>query len=123
MKPLTKSLFFDTGLVMFQGASSALVQFWESKGMLAAHLSTVSPRAPWPKPRGKAAAPQQRTVEVASPRDQLLLNVQVMVFLLGVGGVGHDRPRVKHGDTPPSYFCARALLRDSPRFFLCQCSD
>ena len=68
---------------MFQGASSALVQFWESKGMVSPHLATVSPGAPWPKPRGEAAAPQPRTVEVASPEDELLLNVQVVVSLLG----------------------------------------
>ena len=51
--------------------------------MLSPHLATVSPGAPWPKPRGEAAAPQPGTVEVASPRDELLLNVQVVVLLLG----------------------------------------
>ena len=116
LNSLANSLFFGSGLVMFQGVSSALVQFWESKGMLSPHLATVSPGAPWPKPRVEAATPQPRTVKVASPRDELFLNVQVVVsIVLGRRGTRSNlcQPR-KH--SPRLLLYTRASAR-YPKIF------
>ena len=82
---LANSLFFDTHLVMFQGASSALVQFSGSKGMMSPQLTAINPAAPWPKATKEIQEPNERSlmVDVAATKDEILLNVQVVVSLLG----------------------------------------
>ena len=82
LNSLAHSLFFDTHLVMFRGASSFLVQFCESKGMMSPELVTTSPQSLWPKPKGDTKPPEPLIIEVAAPKDELSLNVQIVVSLL-----------------------------------------
>ena len=51
LNALANSLFFDSSLVMFRGASGALVQFSEGQGMVIPQFSTPSANCPWPKLR------------------------------------------------------------------------
>ena len=83
LNSLANSLFFNTHLVMFRGASSELVQFWESKGMMQPQLSSIGPSSPWPKAKVEVEAPSPLVVEVAAPKEELLLNVKVVISLLG----------------------------------------
>ena len=64
------SLFFDSHVVVIQGASSELVQFWESKGMMTPQRSISSPQSRWPKARTEIATPPPTVVEVAAPKEE-----------------------------------------------------
>ena len=83
LNSLAHSSFFDTHLVVFQGASSYLLQFRESKGMMSPQLVTTFLQSPWPKPKGESKPPEPVVVEAAAPKDELLLNIQIVVSLLG----------------------------------------
>ena len=83
LNSLANSLFFYSCLVMFQGASGALIQLWEGKGIVTPRLSTPSANSLWPKLRGDAQTPAPLVVDVAAPKDELLLNVQIVASLLG----------------------------------------
>ena len=51
--------------------------------MLTPQLSATSPSAPWPKAKGDTATPEPLVVEIAARKDELLLDVQIVVSLLG----------------------------------------
>ena len=51
--------------------------------MIQPQLSSIGPSSPWPKAKVEVEAPSPLVVEVAAPKEELLLNVKVVISLLG----------------------------------------